>query len=95
MIDVKKISDVLISWILVALCACVLCLLEFHKNTHTHTYRPLKVIKVKEASEEDIAALRARMEDEITRLYEQYRPDWETRPLCLVRGETTADTQRG
>lgn len=45
--------------------------------------------KIVDPTEQDVVALRKQVEAEICRLYYLYRPEWETRPLSLVRGETS------
>lgn len=49
---------------------------------------PITVEKISNPSDHDIAALRFKIEAEIVRVYYIHRPEWETRPLSLVRGET-------
>lgn len=48
------------------------------------------VSKVENPTDDEISALRKRIEAEIHRLYYLHLPKWESRPLNIVRGETSA-----
>lgn len=50
--------------------------------------------KVTNPTDDDIEALRKRIEAELHRLYYLYLPEWESRPLDIVRGATSAEELR-
>ena len=53
--------------------------------------RPIAVEKMANPTNDDIVSLRKRMEAELTRLYYQHLPEWESRPLEIVRGATSPE----
>lgn len=46
--------------------------------------------KIENPTDDDVAALRKRMEAELHKLYYRHRPQWECRPLEIIRAASSA-----
>eukprot|EP00752_Nemacystus_decipiens_P008243 g7370.t1 len=61
-------------------------LIPFRETLHMVVSKPIAVGKVANPTDDDVQVVQKRVETELCGLYYRYRPEWETRPLELLRG---------